>query len=57
MAVVLTLSTRGEGSPDTDRTLDVGSRISGMVSGGFDTIGYIPMAKAVDMCEGQARFR
>ena len=45
-------------NPDnTDRTLDVGSRISGLVSGGFDKLGYIPVTEAVGMCEGQARFR
>jgi len=42
---------------DSDRTLDVGSKISGIVSGGFDKLGYIPIATAVGQCEGQARFR
>ena len=42
---------------DTDRTLDVGRGISGIVNGGFDKLGYIPIAEAVGMCEGQARRR
>ena len=42
---------------DSDRTLDVGSTVSGLVSGGFDKIGYIPIATAVGQCEGQARQR
>ena len=42
---------------DSDRTLDVGSKLSGLVSGGFDKLGYIPIATAVGQCEGQARFR
>ena len=40
-----------------DRTFDVGRGVSGLVSGGFDKIGYIPLSAAVAMCEGQARFR
>ena len=43
--------------PANDRTLDVGRGITGLVSGGFDKIGYIPLTAAVAMCEGQARFR
>ena len=46
-----------EAAPARDRTLDVGRGISGLVSGGFDKIGYIPLSAAVGMCEGQARFR
>ena len=42
---------------ETERTLDVGSRLTGIVSGGFDKLGYIPVAEAVGMCEGQARRR
>ena len=42
---------------NTDRTLDVGRGISGIVNGGFDKLGYIPIAEAVGMCEGQARRR
>ena len=42
---------------DSDRTLDVGSGLSGLVSGGFDKLGYIPLATAVGQCEGQARAR
>ena len=42
---------------DSDRTLDVGSSLSGLVSGGFDKLGYIPLATAVGQCEGQARAR
>ena len=44
-------------SVDTDRTFDVGSKLSGLVAGGFDKLGYIPIAKAVEQCEGQARYR
>ena len=44
-------------SDDSDRTLDVGSGLSGLVSGGFDKLGYIPLATAVGQCEGQARAR
>lgn len=42
---------------NTDRTLDVGRGLSGIVNGGFDKFGYIPIAEAVGMCEGQARRR
>ena len=42
---------------ETDRTLDVGRGITGIVNGGFDRLGYIPIAEAVGMCEGQARRR
>ena len=35
----------------------MGSTVSGLVSGGFDKIGYIPIATAVGQCEGQARLR
>jgi len=42
---------------DPDRTIDVGSKLSGLVAGGFDKLGYIPIATAVGQCEGQARFR
>jgi len=45
------------GIGDHDRTLDVGTRLSGLVAGGFDKLGYIPVATAVGQCEGQARFR
>merc|ERR1719228_2036749 len=45
------------GPTDPDRTLDVGSKLSGLVAGGFDKLGYIPLATAVGQCEGQARYR
>ena len=45
------------GSVDPDRTFDVGSKLSGLVAGGFDKLGYIPIATAVEQCEGQARYR
>ena len=45
------------GIGDHDRTLDVGTKLSGLVAGGFDKLGYIPVATAVGQCEGQARFR
>jgi hypothetical protein len=44
-------------SVDPDRTFDVGSKLSGLVAGGFDKLGYIPIATAVKQCEGQARYR
>merc|ERR1719228_895685 len=45
------------GPTDPDRTLDVGSKLSGLVAGGFDKLGYIPIATAVGQCEGQARYQ
>ena len=44
-------------SVDPDRTFDVGSKLSGLVAGGFDKLGYITIATAVGQCEGQARYR
>ena len=38
---------------DTDRTLNVGS----LVTGGFDKLGYIPVSTAVQQCQGLARTR
>ena len=38
---------------DTDRSLNVGS----LVSGGLDKLGYIPLSSAVGQCEGLARNR
>ena len=35
----------------------MGSKLSGLVAGGFDKLGYIPIATAVRQCEGQARYR
>ena len=37
--------------------MDIGSGISGLLAGGFDRLGYIPVGEAVQMCEGQARWR
>ena len=37
--------------------LDPMSGLSDLVAGGFDTLGYIPVGEAVQMCEGQARWR
>ena len=35
----------------------MGSKLSGLVAGGFDKLGYIPIATAVGQCAGQAQFR
>jgi hypothetical protein len=45
------------GIGDPDRSLDVGTKLSGLLTGGFDKLGYIPIATAVGQCEGQARYR
>ena len=37
--------------------MSVGSGLSGLLAGGFDWLGYIPVEEAVQMCEGQARWR
>ena len=42
---------------DPDRTLDVGTKVSGLVSGSFAKLGYIPLARAVGQCEGWTRYR
>ena len=35
----------------------MGSKLTGLVTGGFDKLGYIPIGTAVVQCEGQARYR
>ena len=42
---------------DTDRIFNVGSQLSGLVSGGFSKLGYIPVSTALEQCEGQGRWR
>ena len=37
--------------------MSVGSGLSGLVARGFDRLGYIPVAEAAQMCDGQARWR
>lgn len=44
------------GKGDIDRTGNIGSTLSGLLSGGFETLGYIPIAEAVGQCEGRARY-
>ena len=44
-------------SDDPDRTFDVGSKLSGLFQGGFDKLGYIPIEKALEQCDGMARYR
>ena len=57
LADAITSKLRGPGLADHDRTFDVGSQLSGLVVGGFDTLGYIPISTAIGQCEGQARYR
>jgi len=42
------------------RTMSVGSGMTGMtnlLTGGLDRLGYIPVGEALEMCEGQGRWR
>merc|ERR1711931_136793 len=42
---------------EPDRTFDVGSKLSSLVAGGFDKLGYIPLSAAVKQCDGMGRYR
>ena len=57
LADAITSKLKGSGLADHDRTFDVGSKLSGLVVGGFDKLGYIPISTAIGQCEGQARYR
>ena len=39
------------------RTMSVGSGMTDLVAGGLGRLGYIPVGEALQMCEGQARWR
>ena len=57
LADAITSKLKGPGLADHDRSFDVGSKLSGLVAGGFDKLGYIPISTAIGQCEGQARYR
>ena len=38
-----------------DRTGNIASQFSNLLSGGFDQLGYIPISEAIEQCQGIAR--
>ena len=44
-----------EARGENRRTGQIGTAFSGLLNGGFDKLGYIPVQDALGLCEGRVR--